>query len=71
MFSTIKKLCVLGVVAVVCAGGTGCMYAGIATTPDGTLYVARNDLFLAGLLRKMYVCKPAGEKLACTETSAP
>ena len=48
----------------------GCAYAGIATTPDGTVLVARNSLF--GGLRKIYVCKLNGKDWSCVEsTNAP
>lgn len=49
----------------------GCAYGGVASTPDGTVVIVRNDYFLAGLLRKVYVCKVNGNQLACTETAAP
>jgi hypothetical protein len=57
-------------------GGTGavvggCAYGGVASTPDGTIVVVRNDWFLFGLLRKVYVCKLAGSAMTCTETAAP
>jgi len=57
-------------------GGTGavvggCAYGGVASTPDGTVVITRNDLLLFGLLRKVYVCKAAGNVLTCAETAAP
>jgi len=57
-------------------GGTGalvggCAYGGVASTPDGTIVITRNDLFLFGALRKVFVCKANGAKLECTETPAP
>ena len=48
-----------------------CAYSGVAAAPDGTVIITRNDLLLFGLLRKVYVCKPAGGQLSCTETPAP
>jgi hypothetical protein len=64
------------VLLVTALGGTGavvggCAYAGVASTPDGTVVITRNDLFLFGALRKVFVCKVNGDKLACTETPAP
>lgn len=51
-------------------GFGGCAYGGIASTPDGTVLVARNSLF--GGLRKIYVCKLAGNAFTCVEsTNAP
>jgi hypothetical protein len=56
--------------ALVTLGGAGCAYGGIATTADGTVLVARNSLF--GGLRKIYVCKLAGDAFSCVEsTNAP
>jgi hypothetical protein len=71
MKDMVKKLVVLGFLAISCGGAFGCAYAGVATAADGSVYVARNDLFLLGLLRKIYVCKPAGPGLVCTEAAAP
>ena len=71
MKDTMKKLGVLALLAATFSGAFGCAYAGLATAPDGSVYVARNDLFLLGLLRKVYVCKPAGAGLVCTEAAAP
>lgn len=31
----------------------------------------RNDMFLFGLLRKVFVCKVTGSTLNCAETAAP
>lgn len=53
------------------ATATGCAYAGVASTPDGTVVITRNDLLLFGLLRKVYVCKNNGGQLTCVETAAP
>jgi hypothetical protein len=51
-------------------GAGGCAYGGIASTPDGTVLVARNSLF--GGLRKIYVCKLVGNAFTCVEsTNAP
>ncbi len=49
----------------------GCAYGGVASTPDGSVVLTRNDLILFGLLRKVYVCKVAGSVLQCAETAAP
>lgn len=35
---------------------SGCAYAGVAATSDGRVVIARNDGFLYGLLRKVFVC---------------
>ena len=57
-------------------GGTGavvggCAYGGVAAAPDGSIVITRNDMFLFGLLRKVFVCKVAGSTLNCAETAAP
>jgi hypothetical protein len=71
----LKKLGVAVVLAATLLGSgammTACAYGGVASTPDGTVVIVRNDFFLFGLLRKVYVCKNAGAGLTCTETSAP
>jgi hypothetical protein len=66
-----NKLAAIALVGMTMAGAFGCAYAGIAAAPDGTVYVARNDGFLFGILRKFYVCKPAGAALACSEVPSP
>ena len=45
----------------------GCAYGGIASTPDGTVLIARNSLF--GGLRKIYACKLVGNAMSCVETT--
>jgi hypothetical protein len=61
--SAILLLTLLGLGAVV----GGCAYGGIASTPDGTVLVARNSLF--GGLRKIYACKLVGNTMSCVETT--
>ncbi len=68
-----KRLSAVALLAAV-LGGTGavvggCAYAGITSTPDGTVVLARNSLF--GALRKVFVCKVNGNVLNCVETTAP
>lgn len=49
----------------------GCSYAGVATAGDKAV-VARNDNFLFGILRKVYVCKVADNGLtACQSNENP
>ena len=71
MEKLIKKLAAVALIGMTTAGAFGCAYAGMAATADGTVYVARNDLFLYGLLRKVYSCKAAGGTLTCVEAGAP
>ena len=56
--------------AAVAASGAmagGCAYGGVASTPDGTVIIARNGLL--GAARKVYVCKVEGNDLKCVETT--
>jgi hypothetical protein len=53
-----KTLFLLGALMALPAGA--CAYGGIAAHPNGKLYVARQDRFLFGALRKMYECTPDG-----------
>jgi hypothetical protein len=52
-------------------GASACGYAGIATAGDAAV-IARNDWFLFGALRKVYVCKitPAG-LTQCSNAETP
>ena len=61
--SVVLLLMLLGMGAAV----GGCAYGGIASTPDGTVLVARNSLF--GGLRKIYACKLVGTAMSCVETT--
>ena len=56
-----KKLMGLALLAAMATPGA-CGYASVSATADGKAVVARNDGFLFGLLRKVYVCNvtPAG-----------
>jgi hypothetical protein len=66
-----KKLQALLVGAVVAASLAACAYGGVAASGDKVV-VARNDLFLAGLLRKAYVCQITDSGLAnCATNEAP
>ena len=62
-----KKLAAMALLGMALSGSFGCAYGGIATAPDGTVLVARNDLLLFGLLRKIYSCKPGPTGLVCSE----
>ncbi|MFZ5890611.1 MAG: hypothetical protein ACOY0T_06030 [Myxococcota bacterium] len=57
--------------AVLGSFASGCSYAGVATAGDKAV-VARNDNFLFGILRKVYVCKVAdGGLTACQSNESP
>ena len=51
---------------------TGCAYGGVASAGKGRVVVTRNDGFLFGLLRKVFVCKATPNGLSdCREGEAP
>ena len=73
---TILRKLTASALLVIVVGAAGvamnaCAYAGVATTPDGTVIIARNDYLLFGLLRKVYSCKSNGAQLACVEITTP
>ncbi len=50
----------------------GCMYGGVAASGADKVVVARNDGFLFGLLRKVYVCKVTDSGVTnCQSGDAP
>ena len=44
----------------------GCSY-GAMVAHDGKIYIARNDGFLFGALRKLYECTPSAGSMACVQ----
>ena len=67
-----KKI-ILGAIAagILATSATGCGYAGAGASGDKVV-VARNDGFLFGILRKVYVCKISDAGLsACNDSEAP
>lgn len=74
MQKAFRKLGVFALLGLSLSGTFGCAYGGIAAAPDGSIYIARNDLLLLGLLRKVFVCKPPAPGmpgLVCTEAGSP
>ena len=66
-----KGICALLAVAAL-AGASGCGYAGVGTVGADKVVVARNDGFLFGILRKVFVCKVTDAGLAsCAANEAP
>jgi hypothetical protein len=53
-------------VATVAVSSVGCSY-GSMVAHDGKIYVARNDGFLFGALRKLYECTPSAGSMACVQ----
>ena len=68
-----KKLMGLALATTVAATTLGaCAYGGIGVTADGHAVVARNDAFLFGILRAVYVCNVTPAGLAgCVAGEAP
>jgi len=60
---------VFGLSLIVALGG--CAYSGVATIGKDHVVVTRNDSFLFGALRKVYICKatPNGLKNCSAEES--
>jgi hypothetical protein len=53
------------------ASATGCSYSGVGAVGDKAV-VARNDGFLFGILRKVFVCKVGDAGLTnCQSADAP
>ncbi len=54
-----KRIIIAAAIGLMALPAAGCSYGGMASH-NGKLYVARNDSFLFGALRKMYECTPDG-----------
>jgi hypothetical protein len=68
MKNTIFALVAVGILS----SATGCAYGGAAMGSADKVVVTRNDGFLFGILRKVYVCKVADAGLsACGDSEAP
>jgi hypothetical protein len=51
---------------------TGCAYGSIATSGTDKVVITRQDAFLFGLLRKVFVCKIADSGVTgCNEAESP
>ncbi len=67
-----KKGLVLVLALATLAPLTGCAYGAIATTTDGKVVITRNDSFLFGALRKVFVCKVTdGGVASCQSADSP
>lgn len=67
-----KNSIFLLIAAGILSSATGCAYGGAAMGAGDKVVVARNDGFLFGILRKVYVCKVADAGLsACADSEAP
>jgi len=66
-----KGICALLAVAAL-AGASGCAYGGVGTVGADKVVIARNDGFLFGILRKVFVCKVSDSGVtACAANEAP
>ena len=66
-----KTLLMLTAVGILASSATGCAYAGAGASGDKVV-VARNDAFLFGILRTVFVCKVTDAGLsACNSSEAP
>ena len=67
-----KKALLVGfAILTLASSATGCGYAGIGAVGDKAV-VARNDGFLFGILRKVFVCKVTDTGLtSCQSAEAP
>ena len=66
-----KSIAMLLAVAALSAGA-GCAYGGAAGVGTDKVVIARNDGFLFGILRKVFVCKVADSGVtSCQSNEAP
>jgi len=66
-----KILCALLMVPAL-AAATGCAYGSIAVSGTDKVVITRQDLFLYGALRQVFVCKIADSGLAsCQSAESP
>jgi hypothetical protein len=63
-----KGIALIFALAALGGAATGCNYGGVGTAGDKAV-VARNDGFLFGILRKVYVCKVADSGLTSCQNS--
>lgn len=66
-----KGLASILAAAVIASALTGCAYGGVGVAGDKAV-IARNDAFLFGILRKVFVCKVTdGGLSSCQESESP
>ena len=68
-----KKLtCFLFAASVIASAASGCAYGGAAGAGPDKVVITRNDAFLFGILRKVFVCKVAdGGTQSCADADSP
>jgi hypothetical protein len=61
-----------GITLAMSLGSMGCAYGGVSGSGADKVVIARNDGFLFGILRKVYVCKVADSGVtACADSESP
>lgn len=66
-----KGISMILAAAAIAGALSGCAYAGVGVASDKAI-VARNDGFLFGILRKVYVCKVTDSGLtSCQSNDSP
>jgi hypothetical protein len=66
-----KGIASLLAIAAIAGALSGCAYSGVGASGDKAV-VARNDAFLFGILRKVYVCKITdGGLSSCQDNDSP
>jgi hypothetical protein len=59
-------------VSMIAATLSGCAYGGVGGVGADKVVIARNDAFLFGILRKVFVCKVTdGGVTACQSSESP
>ena len=67
-----KKIAAAMMLAVMVFEGTGCSYGAIATSGNDKVVITRQDGFLFGALRKVFVCKVTdGGTASCGTNESP
>ncbi len=70
-----KRLSAVALLAATLGTGavmSGCAYGSMATAPDDKIVITRQDSFLFGALRKVFVCKVTdGGAASCHDAESP
>jgi hypothetical protein len=67
-----KALGIVLAAAALSSGVAGCAYGGAAGVGADKVVIARNDAFLFGILRKVFVCKVADSGVTnCQSNESP
>lgn len=66
------KLALASLLLFVASLFAGCSYGGVATVDEDTVVITKNDHFLFGALRSVYVCQVTDSGVTnCAEKDAP